>query len=98
MQHWDSSAEGSGRVERLDGGAADARYPHARRPAAFGRAQGTDYECLRAAVPEAPVVHTDDTGWRVGGEPAYLMAFEAEEATVYQIWPRHCHEPVQEVI
>src|ERR687894_1554296 len=26
---------------------------------------GTAYECLRAAVPQAPVVHTDDTGWRV---------------------------------
>jgi transposase len=59
---------------------------------------GTAYEGLRATVPEAPVVHTDDTGWRVGGEPAYLMAFETEEATVYQIRPRHRHEEVQEVI
>jgi hypothetical protein len=45
-----------------------------------------------------PVVHTDDTGWRVGGEPAHLMAFETEAATVYQIRPRHRHEEVQEVI
>jgi transposase len=37
---------------------------------------GTVYEQLRTAVPEAPVVHTDDTGWRVGGEQAYLMVFE----------------------
>jgi transposase len=59
---------------------------------------GTAYEGLRATVPEAPVVHTDDTGWWVGGEPAYLMAFETEEATVYQIRPRHRHEEVQEVI
>jgi hypothetical protein len=33
---------------------------------------------LRALVPETPVVHTDDTGWRVGGEPAPLMAFETD--------------------
>jgi transposase len=59
---------------------------------------GTAYECLRAAVPQAPVGHTDDTGWRVGGEPAYLMAFETKEATVYHIRPRHRHEDVQEVI
>jgi len=59
---------------------------------------GTTYECLRAAVPEAPVVHTDDTGWRVGGEPAYLMVFETAGATVYQIRPRHRHDEVQEVV
>jgi hypothetical protein len=59
---------------------------------------GRAYELLRAAVPEAPVVHTDDTGWRVGGEPAHLMAFDTDAATVYQIRPRHRHEEVQEVI
>jgi transposase len=59
---------------------------------------GTVYEQLRTAVPEAPVVHTDDTGWRVGGTPAHLMAFETAAATVYQVRPRHRHEEVQEVI
>jgi transposase len=59
---------------------------------------GTVYAQLRAAVPEAPVVHTDDTGWRVGGEPAHLMAFDTDAATVYQIRPRHRHDEVQEVI
>ena len=29
---------------------------------------GTAYEHLRATVPETPVVYTDDTGRRVGGE------------------------------
>jgi transposase len=53
---------------------------------------------LWAAIPEAPVVHTDDTGWRVGGEPAFLMAFATEAATVYQVRPRHRHEEVHEVI
>jgi hypothetical protein len=43
---------------------------------------GTVDEQWRAAVPGAPVVHTDDTGWRVGGEAAYLMAFETDTATV----------------
>ena len=61
-------------------------------------AVGTVYAQMRAALPAAPVVYTDDTGWRVGGEPAYLMAFETDAATVYQIRPRHRHEEVQEVI
>ncbi len=61
-------------------------------------AVGTAYAQLRAAIPEALVVHTDDTGWRVGGEPAHLMAFETDAATVYQIRPRHRHEEVQEVM
>ncbi len=59
---------------------------------------GETYERLRAAVPQSPSVHTDDTGWRVGGEPAFLMAFETEKATVYQIRLRHPHQEVQEVI
>jgi hypothetical protein len=53
---------------------------------------------LRAAVPQAPVVHTDDTGWRVGGAPASLMAFETAGATVYHLRSRHRHADVQEVI
>src|SRR5262247_1928007 len=61
-------------------------------------AVGTAYEQLRAAVPKAPAVHTDDTGWRVGGTPAHLMAFETAAATVYQIRPRHRHQEVPEVI
>jgi transposase len=63
-----------------------------------GGAVGTAYQQLRAVVPASPVVHTDDTGWRVGGQPAHLMAFETETATVYQIRPRHRHNEVQEVI
>jgi hypothetical protein len=59
---------------------------------------GAVYEDLRTAVPEAPVVHTDDTSWRVAGAPAYLMAFETDLATVYQIRSQHRHEEVQAVI
>ncbi len=68
---------------------------------ALRRAQetvGTAYAQLRAAIPQAPVVHTDDTGWRVSGEPAFLMAFETDTTTVYQVRPRHRHQEVQEVI
>jgi hypothetical protein len=59
---------------------------------------GTVYAQRRASVSQALVVHTDDTGWRVGGAPSYLMTFETGGATVYQIRPRHRYEDVQEVI
>ncbi len=61
-------------------------------------AVGTAYARLRASVRKRSAVHTDDTGWRVGGEPAFLMAFETDEATVYQVRPRHRNEEVREVV
>ena len=48
-------------------------------------AVGDAYHRLRDSVRESAVVHTDDTGWRVGGEGAFLMAFETDDATVYQV-------------
>lgn len=58
----------------------------------------TASEQLRAVIVETPVVHTDDPGWRVGGEPAQLLGFATEAATVSQIRSRHRHAAVQEVI
>jgi transposase len=65
-----------------------------RSEATIGRA----YEQLRVGVQKAPVVHTDDTGWRTGGEPAQLMVFETDTETVFQIRPQHRNEEVREVI
>jgi transposase len=59
---------------------------------------GEAYEQLRAKVREAPFVHTDDTGWRTAGEPAQLMVFETNQATVFQIRRQHRNEEVREVI
>ena len=68
---------------------------------ALRRAQGAvgdGYRGLRESVRESAVVHTDDTGWRVGGEGAFLMAFETDDATVYQVRSRHRNEEVREVV
>jgi len=59
---------------------------------------GEAYTALRAAVATAARVHTDDTGWRVGGSAAFLMAFESDSETVYQIRARHRNEEVREII
>jgi hypothetical protein len=59
---------------------------------------GERYGELREAVKEQSVIHTDDTGWRVGGMPAYLMAFVNQTLSVYQVRPRHRNEEVRELI
>lgn len=61
-------------------------------------AVGTAYTALREGVAAAPAVHTDDTGWRVGGENAWFMVFETADASVYQVRRRHRNEEVREVI
>lgn len=59
---------------------------------------GAVYEDLRGQVREAPVVHTDDTGWRIGGQTAFLMGFDTGQSTVYQIRDQHRNEEVREII
>jgi transposase len=65
---------------------------------AVGGAVGKRYQALRASIREQAVVHTDDTGWRVGGEGAFLMAFVNAALSVYQVRPRHRNEEVRELI
>lgn len=56
------------------------------------------YDALVQDVPKAPVIYTDDTGWRVAGKPAWLMGFHTQDTTVFQICPRHRNEEVRRVI
>jgi transposase len=59
---------------------------------------GQQYQELRSSVQDFPAVYTDDTGWKVDGENAHLMVFDTDQATVYQVRPRHRHQEVQEVV
>lgn len=43
------------------------------------------YRKLVACVRGSPVVYPDETGWRIGGWPAWLWAFVTPAATVYAI-------------
>jgi hypothetical protein len=43
-------------------------------------------------------VHTDDTGWRIAGEPAWLWVFATPEATLYAIDRRRSHEVAREIL
>ena len=59
---------------------------------------GATYQTLCDSVRRAPYVHADDTGGRQGGSPAWLMVFETDTATVYQVRPRHRNREVRERI
>jgi hypothetical protein len=59
---------------------------------------GNAYQELRASVATAPAVYTDDTGWRIHGQPAHLMTFDTDQATVFQIRDQHRNEEVRELI
>lgn len=59
---------------------------------------GAAYQNLRASVKDSAFVHTDDTGWRVGGKLAHLMGFETADVCLYQIRMHHRNEEVREVI
>lgn len=65
--------------------------------AARGAVGGT-YNDLRDNVRNAPVTYTDDTGWRTGGEGSFLMGFDTDEETVFQIRPQHRNEEVREIL
>lgn len=59
---------------------------------------GATYQNLCDSIADAPFVHTDDAGWRVGGDSAWLMVFETDRATVYQVRKQHRNEEVRERI
>ncbi len=59
---------------------------------------GEAYQRLRESMRHAPVAHTDDTGWRIGGRNAFLMGFDSDCAAVYQIRYQHRNEKVREII
>jgi transposase len=43
------------------------------------------YRAMVETVRNSPVVHTDDTGWRIDGESAWLWVFATQEVTVYVV-------------
>ncbi|QEH36417.1 Transposase IS66 family protein [Aquisphaera giovannonii] len=61
-------------------------------------AVGSRYAELCDSVRGSAWCHTDDTGWRQGGSPRWLMAFVTDTVTVYQVRQRHRNEEVRERI
>ena len=56
------------------------------------------YEGLIEQLRQSPRVNTDDTGWRIGGQPGFLMGFFTKLLAVYQVRKRHRSQEVQEML
>ena len=56
------------------------------------------YKTLKQDVIASPVMHTDDTGWRINAVLAFVMGFFTKSTAYYQIRLQHRCEKVQEVI
>jgi transposase len=53
---------------------------------------------IGGSIEQSQRVHTDDTGWTIGGNGAFLMGFESEHEVFYQIRRQHRNEEVREII
>jgi len=56
------------------------------------------YQQLRIEIQLQEAINTDDTGWRINGYLANLMAFDSGLIAIYQIRLQHRNEEVREVI
>jgi transposase len=64
---------------------------------AAGRLQPAHQEILQQ-IKSSAVVTPDETGWRIGGQPAWLHAWVGERATCYAIDPHRSADALQRVI
>jgi hypothetical protein len=56
------------------------------------------YQRLILRLRHSEVAHVDETGWKVGGQTAWLWVFTNEEVSVYVIDPTRAHEVVEAVL
>jgi hypothetical protein len=56
------------------------------------------YQELVEALRDSVAVYADETGWRVGGQGAWLWVFTGPAGTVYTFDRRRSHEVVVEVL
>jgi len=59
---------------------------------------GPDSERVREAVRDSDYLAADETGWRVGGQPAWLHVWVGDRATAYAIDPRRSAAVLEEVV
>lgn len=64
----------------------------------IARAYAPLYQLLIRVVRDGPVVWVDETGWKVGGHPAWLWVFTTQAVTVYLIDARRSHEVAERVL
>jgi transposase len=63
-----------------------------------GQVIQNEYQKLRSSIKASAMTNTDDTGWRVNAELAFVMGFKTATAVVYQIRQQHRSLEVEELI
>ena len=63
-----------------------------------GKIIQNEYQKLRSSIKVSAVTNTDDTGWRVNAELAFIMGFKTATSVVYQIRQQHRSLEVEELI
>jgi transposase len=53
---------------------------------------------LLVQLRQSRVIHSDETGWKIGGHNAWLWVFTNEQLSVYLIDPRRGHEVVESIL
>jgi transposase len=56
------------------------------------------YGALKAELPQQPVIHADETKFRIGGENGWLWAFSSPQTVVYGIAPSRGQDVVEEFL
>jgi len=56
------------------------------------------YEAICRSVRRSPWVVPDETGWRVGGLPAWLHGFVGSTSTAYVVDPTRSHKPAERIV
>jgi transposase len=59
---------------------------------------GPDYQLLLGGLRDSERIAADETGWRVGGRPAWLHVWVGDRATAYGIDPRRSAAALERVI
>lgn len=88
-----------GRVMDLLGGlqiTQGAITQAAQRLAADGSALAAHVDALQTQIQQAPYVHHDDTGWRVGAQNAWVGAFRSADTVLFRANLRHTNVEVRE--
>jgi len=57
-----------------------------------------DYRAILEEVPDSEQIAADETGWRIGGQSAWLHVWVGDRATAYGIDPRRSAAVLEEVI
>lgn len=59
---------------------------------------GPDYQAILEELPRSERIDADETGWRIGGQPAWLHVWVGERATCYAIDPQRSAAVLERVI